>query len=161
MDVKARNELIAKLLHAKESLSNIQKILEREHDVRMTYMELRMIVSELQVDWKKVEEKPVPPPEPAGDEADAEMVDAELEPEADDLADGPAGGKTTVSLSKLVRPGAIFSGDVHFKSGLKAEWWVDNAGRLGLNPKGSGRPNEEDVREFQMELQRLLASQMG
>jgi hypothetical protein len=66
--------------------------------------------------------------------------------------------RTTVTVSKLVRPGAAMSGEVSFASGAKAEWFLDAAGRLGLTPAaGSARPTQEDLREFQIELQRKLS----
>ena len=66
-------------------------------------------------------------------------------------------GKTVVNVSKLVRPGAVMSGDVKFKSGARAEWSLDPIGRLSLNPAGSsGSPTEEDLQDFQIELQKSL-----
>ena len=49
------------------------------------------------------------------------------------------------------------SGDVTFSSGLKAQWHLDQFGRIGLVPEQEGaQPSQEEVQEFQMELQRQL-----
>jgi len=64
-------------------------------------------------------------------------------------------GKTTVEVSKVVRPGAVASGSVKFGSGVTAEWVLDQLGRLGLE-KASGKPTQQDVKDFQVELQKLL-----
>ncbi len=149
MDDKARNQLIARLLAEKRTLSEIQKILEKDHQLRLTYMELRLIASELKVDWKKVE----------GDKKPAAAAPAAgLKLLGDEP--GPGGARTEIAISKLVRPGAIFSGSVKFKSGASGEWAVDQMGRLGLTPSpGSARPTEDDIQDFQVELQRKLQGQ--
>jgi hypothetical protein len=144
MNTEERDRFIAEKLNEGLSLSEVQKLLDSELGIRMTYLDLRLIAADLEVNWKK--------------------QDAETEksvPEDIDLSkpEEPASG-TTVTVSKLVRPGAAMSGDVHFASGAEAEWFVDNMGRLGLNPKsGSGNPTREDLEEFQAELQRKLTGQ--
>ena len=51
----------------------------------------------------------------------------------------------------------MLHGDVTFKSGKTADWFVDSMGRLGLNPTGgSAEPDEEDVAEFQVKLQEAI-----
>ena len=41
----------------------------------------------------------------------------------------------------------------------KGEWFLDNQGRLGFNPtEGSAQPTEDDLRDFQQELQQKLSS---
>ncbi|OVE80971.1 hypothetical protein BVY04_04380, partial [bacterium M21] len=130
-----------------------QKTLEREHNMRFTYMEMRLIASDLEVNWKKqdgtdkVEEEAT---DEAGEEGDAVQAEAVLE------------GETQISISKIVRPGAMMSGDVVFKSGKRAEWYVDNMGRLGLNPADeSENPDEEDLQDFQVKLQEQIQSSGG
>ncbi len=143
MDANERDQLIARLLSEGNSLSEVQKLLETEHDLRITYMELRLIAAGLEVNWEKL---------------DADKVRKQKVP-ADDLLqpETPTSPATIVNVSKVVRPGAVFSGDATFKSGAKAEWWVDTTGRLGLNPaQSSEKPTEEDLEEFQLELQEQL-----
>lgn len=67
-----------------------------------------------------------------------------------------ASGGTVVELSPIARPGAVASGTVKFGSGVTADWVLDRTGRVGLdNPTGS--PTQQDIQEFQMELQKLFA----
>ena len=146
MNNETRDRLIADLLADGKSLSDIQKILKADHDLQLTYMDLRLISSELDVDWKKLEpEKP----------KDTMNV---IDSNASDADDGglPQSG-TVVNVSKVVRPGAVVSGDVTFNSGARAEWYLDSLGRLGLNPTGSSeKPTEDDLQKFQLELQKAL-----
>jgi hypothetical protein len=164
-----RNDLIVQLLNAGKSLSEVQRELERQ-GVKLTYFDLRLLAADLQVNWQR--QDPVAPPKPApapamaaatppgipGTAADEEGLEAEELP-GDDFAAAPppaGGGATTVSVNKLVRPGAAISGEVSFASGAKGEWYVDNYGRLGLQPAaGSAKPTQQDIMAFQQELQRL------
>ncbi len=151
MENNERNQLIAKLLSEGLSLSDVQKILKDQHQIQMTYMDLRLISTELEVNWKKFDVK-----------KEKESAKALENDKASGVGDntgatGASDGGTVVNVSKLVRPGAAVSGDVKFKSGGTAEWYLDAMGRLGLNPTGnSAKPTEEDLQDFQRELQKSL-----
>lgn len=137
-DLKIKR-FIAQKLAEKESLSNIQKLVNEEFGTKLTYMEIRILASELEdVDWKAFD------PVPVKKDEEAEVEEAL-----------PASG-TVVEVSKLVRPGTALSGTVSFRSGSKAEWYVDSYGRLGIENLQGENPTEEDVREFQKELQKQL-----
>jgi hypothetical protein len=71
----------------------------------------------------------------------------------------PAGaGGVSVTVDQLARPGAIVSGKVTFSDGQSADWYLDQAGRLGVVPKQQGyKPPAADVQEFQLALQNELA----
>ena len=152
MDNDERDQLIAKLLGEGKSLSDVQKILQDEYDMQITYMELRLISSDLDVNWEKCDKNQSPPLNKVIDKDNLDNTPA------GDAAWGNNGeGQTVVSVSKVVRPGAVVSGDVKFKSGATADWQLDPLGRLGLNPSGnSEKPTEDDVKEFQVELQKAL-----
>ena len=149
MDNNERDQLITRLLGEGHSLSEVQKILQEEYSLQITYMDLRLISSELDVNWEKCDKN-----------QEAKTVNKVIEknestPEADWGSNGES--KTIVNVSKVVRPGAVMSGDVRFKSGATAEWQLDPIGRLGLNPTGdSEKPSEEDLQDFQIELQKSL-----
>jgi hypothetical protein len=50
------------------------------------------------------------------------------------------------------------SGKVTFSDGNQAEWYLDQAGRLGLVPQQTGyRPPAADVQQFQMALETELS----
>ncbi len=91
---------------------------------------------------------------------DAMDADTDFPPEDDATAaddDAAPASKTTVEISQIVRPGTSLSGKVHFGSGASGEWYVDGMGRLGFEPdEGSSKPNDQDIREFQVELRRAL-----
>jgi hypothetical protein len=139
---------VGELLNEGLSLSDIQKKLQSEKNIKMTFLDLRLLASELEaVDWTK-------------QKADIEAAKAEekakedKKKEAENKADNA--GKTVVEVSRLKRPGALANGTVEFASGAKAEWILDQSGRLGLD-KQTGEPTQEDVQEFQEELQNILA----
>jgi hypothetical protein len=67
----------------------------------------------------------------------------------------------SVSVDQLARPGAVVSGKVTFSDGKKADWYIDQTGRLGLAPQEAGyRPPAADVQQFQIALEAEL-SKMG
>lgn len=139
------------------SLSEIQKILHEKGEI-ITFLDLRLLASELEnLDWKKLGgEKEAQEKEAAAakkKEEDDELADAQTEEIPSDK--GEWSGATVVEVSKLVRPGAALSGSVKFASGVKAEWVLDQMGRLGLE-KPTGKPTPEDIKEFQVELQKKL-----
>ncbi len=147
---------IAELLNKGVSLSDIQKQLRSEKGVTMTFLDLRLMVSEIEnIDWSKLqpEEKPKEP----------KKVDPEngVLPDDEDEAIGAndedaAAGTTVVELSRLTRPGTVANGSVKFASGVKANWTVDQYGRLGID-KATGEPTPQDIKEFQTELQKMLS----
>lgn len=149
MTENERNQVIAEKLQEGMSLSDVQKLLDAEYGIKMTYLELRLLAADLSVDWSRLDEQK------EEEQSDApEDIDLSKEPESESA--------TRVSVSKLVRPGAAMSGDVTFASGAEAEWFIDASGRLGLNPKsGSSQPTQDDIREFQIELQKKLSGSAG
>ena len=203
---------IAEKVPEGNSLSKIQDMLKSQ-GVNITFMELRLIASELESGlWKKEDAEkeaerskadqaavmaasrnanagadyPAPgaengamapgmgrgmgrpsdmPAEPYEDGAEEEYAsnasaaaqDAEEVP-----APAPAGEEntpssgTTVELSPIARPGAVASGTVKFGSGVTADWVLDRTGRIGLDSP-TGSPTQQDIQDFQMELQKLFA----
>lgn len=153
MTEQERNELIARKLGEGMSLSEVQELLASQYGIRMTYLELRLLAAELPVKW--AEEKPRAKPEPAKT-AVVEDEPGDEDSFEEDMDDLPP-TRTTVTVSRVTRPGTAMSGEVAFASGAKAEWFLDASGRLGLAPApGSPRPTQDDLREFQIELQRKL-----
>ena len=159
---------MAQELQKGESLSEIQKLVNEKFSLRMTYMEIRILASELEsVDWKALDpraqaEAAKKAKEEAEKKADGTEPGADI-PEAEDepTAAAPAGGKTVVKLSKLARPGMMLSGTVKFASGSTAEWYVDNMGRLGLENLKGEKPTPEDIEAFQIELENVARKAMG
>jgi hypothetical protein len=132
-------------------LSDIQKRLETECGVRLTYLEVRLLIDDLKLVPKDADRpKPVEPPKPT--------APPPLPAPENPLKKGepvPAGGGVSVTVDQLTRPGALASGGVTFSDGQKATWYLDQQGRLGLSPAQQGyRPADADVRDFQVELQK-------
>ena len=152
-------EQLATWVRAGASLSDIQKRLVTEYGLQMTYLDVRFLVDDLElalVDKPKpvAPEKPLnPPASPAGAAGTPAPQD-----EADDASLSPAAtGAVTVDIDPITRPGALASGSVGFSDGQKAQWYLDQTGRLGLIPPSPGyKPNEADVMAFQQELQKAL-----
>ncbi len=127
------------------TLAQIQDRLGNEFDVRMTYMEARMLVDDLKLLPK---ETVVPePPKPAEPVAPEGLSGSEALPGAEPA---PA-GDVRMTVDTLTRPGCMVSGNVTFSDGETAQWYLDGTGRLGMVPPTPGyRPPEKDIPVFQM-----------
>ncbi|HYG36930.1 MAG TPA: hypothetical protein VEC99_19215 [Clostridia bacterium] len=136
-------------------LSEIQNRLSSELGVRMTYMEVRLLVDDLKLTPKDAEpSKPVQPTPlagqpPAGQPAAAQPAAA---------APKASPGGVSVSVDQITRPGAVVSGKVTFSDGNRAEWYLDQTGRLGIVAQQPGyRPPASDVQQFQAALEAELS----
>ena len=145
------------------SLSDVQRRLREEFALSLTYLDVRFLVIELglTVKERKVDAKPkAPPPAPSGlspagngSGADDDMGD-DL---ADDLPGAGAGLGVSVEVDRVQKPGALVSGTVVFSDGVKANWMLDQMGRLALDAGGKRyTPSQGDIQAFQMELRLLL-----
>jgi hypothetical protein len=122
----------------------------------MTYMDVRLLVDDLKLTPKDIDPpKPIvpvaPPAEPSSPPAPGLKVES---------APAPAGtlGGVTVAVDQVTRPGSVVSGKVTFTDGKKADWYIDQTGRLGLAPQEAGyRPPAADVQQFQIALEAELA----
>ena len=153
-------EQIAKIQEwadAGTDLSDIQKLLGSELDVRVTYLETRFLLDDLGIEIAK---EPEPEPEPEVEEApEAAGEEGPGDPEADLPAESALDGAATatVTIDTVQRPGAIVSGRVTFDGGESAAWWLDQMGRLGMDTDNTDfKPSESQLMEFQRELQRAI-----
>lgn len=155
-------QFIADKTAAGMSLTAIQDALAAE-GVKMRFMELRLLAAEIESvlamkEAAKAAPEAAPETEKAPAEADAETA-ASPAPAAGPAPEQPAGqkirGATTVSVSPIQRPGFAMTGSVSFGSGVTADWYVDQSGRLGLD-NATGQPDEQDIQEFQIELRKAL-----
>lgn len=142
-------------------LSDIQTRLAAELGLRLTYMEVRLLVDDLKLTLKD----PEPPKPPATIGSPGEAASKVNPPEtaagmpaAEPAAPSPGGARVAVTVDHLARPGALVSGKVTFSDGNQADWHLDQTGRLGVIPKQQGyKPSAGDVQQFQMALQTELA----
>lgn len=138
-----RKQIVRQLLTEGRTLSQIQDYLRKEKGDSITYMELRLLLSEMPD--TKLPEKEMPkvilPAEPAKPAA---------------TAAAPA-SKLSISVDQMPAPGSMLSGYARFSSGAKAHWFLDEMGRLGLDPElGADKPTQADMQEFSTELRKML-----
>ena len=143
-------KFMAEKIAEKISLSEIQSMVNEKFNTKMTFMDIRILASELELDWRRREEEE----KAAETEKEAEKEESTTNSDTENAENTP--GKTTVELNKIVRPGALASGSVHFASGVYAEWYIDNNGRLGLDKVVGGRPTEQDIADFQTEMEKIF-----
>ncbi len=177
MTNQERDELIMEKLNSGMSLSDLQKLLDSEYGMKMTYFELRMIVSGLRIDWDKQEKKqrPVIPtpqapspapkaPEPKQETSldglaeESQPLDEEDDEEESEDTDDSDDGNTVVTIDDSPMQGAVMSGSVKFASGASGKWMMNRMGQLGLASldEGSEQPTQDDLMLFQQELQVVL-----
>jgi hypothetical protein len=138
-------------------LADVQKRLETQFGLKLTYMEVRFLVDDLKVIPKdpEVPKQPepaakTPVPGPAAPATDIPEGEEEYLPP-------PGSGSVKVTVDTVTRPGAIVSGRVVFSDGKGAAWLVDQYGRPGLVADEKGyRPSPSDLSEFQVALEREL-----
>lgn len=139
---------VAEWVKAGASLSEVQKRIREDFGVALTFMDTRFLVDDLKLTLQDPEE------EKPGEDAATEVLPPELDTEP------VATGSVSVTMDQITKPQALVSGKVTFSDGNRAEWLLDQMGRLSLNPDTAGyRPSEQDVLKFQMELQRLAQTQ--
>lgn len=147
---------VAEWIAAGLKLSEIQNRLASELGVRMTYMDVRLLVDDLKLTPKDIEPpKPPAPVIPADTKRDHPPGPSALEQKP---AGAPPAGGVSVSVDQLAKPGAVVSGKVTFSDGKTADWYIDQTGRLGLVPQQAGyRPPAADVQQFQAALESELS----
>ncbi len=167
MDKTLENSIkifMAEKIAAGVSLSDIQNMVNAEFKQNLTYMDIRIMASELEIDWQQLNPKKEAAVEdvtaveaaPKAEELPAEDASAEAAvPGMPDLSD------TKIEISKIARPGMMFSGSVTLANGSTADWYLDNMGRLGVDNLQGDQPGQEDIEKFQMALQIELRKLMG
>jgi hypothetical protein len=165
MTNEERKSIVEQLLTKGQSLSQIQDYLHKEKNDPITYMDLRLLLSEMPN--TKLPEKEVPKTElpsasasaPAGPGTMPTPSSTESPLGAKEPA---AGSRLSISVDQMPAPGSMLSGYTRFSSGAKAHWFLDDMGRLGLEPElGTGKPTQADMQEFSTELRRVLQQAGG
>jgi hypothetical protein len=157
-----QKQKVREWIEAGLKLSEIQDKLGKEFGLSMTYMDVRFLIDDLGVKPKdKPAEAPVNLPPPSGQPAAPASAAKQgaTPPPAPEQPPAP-GGNVSVTVDQITRPGALVSGKVTFSDGKSADWYLDQMGRLGLVPKEQGyKPSQDDLMDFQAELQNELARQ--
>lgn len=154
---EAQQQTVTGWVAGGSKISEVQNRLAAELGLRLTYMEVRMLVDDLKLKLKDPEvPKPVAPlaaPNPP--------VESPVAPAPPLPPGGAAAGKLSLSLDQITRPGALVSGKVTFSDGMNADWYLDQTGRLGVVPQQPGyKPSAADVQQFQLALEREM-TKMG
>jgi hypothetical protein len=159
---------------AGDNLSTIQKKLREQFSVALTYMDVRFLVDDLNLQLKdapkKVDASDVTKPQPKASPAAktgaspsaSDATDPDALPADDDLADEtaplPGGGVILDVDSVTLLPGAIASGKVAFSDGVTGKWIIDHQGRPGFTEisQPGYRPTPEDAKSFMNQLEAEL-----
>ena len=141
------------------SLSEIQSRISGEFGIRLSYLDTRFLVIDLNAAIKDKEAPKKKEPMGKADEADeADEADGDEAIETEPLS--KAEGGVSVALSNLTRPGFALTGSVVFSDGVNAGWGITNDGRISFEPQKEGyRPSHEDMKAFQLKLRELISAQ--
>ena len=141
-------------------LAEIQKRLNSEFGLNVTYMDVRFLVDDLKL-------MPKDPPAPKADKTLAPPAGqspgtaTSSEAIADDSpasATAPGASNVSVNVDTVARPGTLVSGSVTFSDGQSAAWYLDQMGRMGVAPKQQGyKPSGADLQAFQQALEVQLS----
>ena len=145
---------VSKWIAEGAKLSEIQSRLAAEFGLKLTYMDTRFLVDDL----KLVPKDPPKAPEPLPAAKPPLTAQPVAEKPADEIPAPRGGGKVSVTVDQITRPGSVVSGKVTFSDGQVADWYLDQMGRLGVVPKQQGyKPSQADVQDFQVALQQEVA----
>jgi hypothetical protein len=159
---------VSEWIAAGDNLYAVQKKLAEHFKVSMTYMDVRFLVDDLNLQLKDPapkadasdvskgnQAKPAPEKQGATDKATEKLspgADEEGEPAAP-----PSGVSVTVDKVSL-NPNAMASGTMTFPDGVTGRWIVDLQGRPGIVEvsKPGYRPSPADAQAFMQELSLAL-----
>lgn len=127
------------------SLAQIQTKINDELNIPMTYMDVRFLVDDLDLELQDCV--------PSSTPQEAEKPEEEVNAKPETAASVPAPGEVSLSVDAVQIPGVIASGDVTFSDGVRGKWLIDQSGRPGLAEFPEGyRPPQTDVPVFQQKL---------
>ena len=175
-----QREAVTRWIAAGDTLAQVQRKLDEEFKLSLTYIDVRFLVDDLGLELKSpAPKKPAAPAAPAvpaaepaakkglfdklkdavGGRPDAEEpLDEEPPPElAPDPAAAPFGASSVkLEVDRLTRPGSLVSGTVTFSDGVTGKWGMDQYGRLMVDAGKGYKPTPADIQAFQTELSSQL-----
>jgi hypothetical protein len=154
-----QKQAVSQWVAAGDNLYAVQKKLADVLKVSMTYMDVRFLVDDLNLQLVD--------PAPKADASDVSKAPAPAAPEKkgvvdramDEPGEAAAPGAVTVTVDKVsLNPNAMASGTVTFPDGVTGKWMVDLQGRPGLTDvsKPGYRPSPADAQAFMQELSLAL-----
>lgn len=142
MSVKGLKEKVIKLYDQGLNLNQILDHLVKEDKLDVTFMDVRLLVSEIEDERNLYANQP--------EEEVVEEVEEEVEEEEE----------CVIEMNAILQPGAPLQGKARFKSGRAMKFMMDQSGRIGIEPIGPEQPNQDELKIFQHELIRQLKSGM-
>jgi len=153
----AQLEAVKTWLSEGSNLSDVQKRLKEEFGISMLYLDLRMLVLDIGASIKEAPKpvepvKPAPPVSEVGtSEVAAEDNDDDDSLPADDMPRIP------ITLDRIMKPGALVSGEAVFPGNQKIHWVLDRTGRLAIDVAPPGfAPTQDEAVAFQTALRDTL-----
>ena len=138
-------------------LSDIQKRINDEFKIPMTFMDVRLLVIDIGAEY---EEPETPAAEESEPQEDVDTVGANAVADSAQSTEGDSAGggmDVSVEVDAITRPGALVSGTVIFSDGVKAVWMLDQMGRIALDAgQPDYKPTENDLQLFQVKLREAL-----
>ncbi len=127
-------------------LNGIQKKLQSEYGLHLTYMDVRFLLLDHGIELAS--EKPSP-------DVAANDPQSESKEHLSEGGEGNVSGTVRVELDDLQLPGTLISGKAHFPGGAEGAWQIDQLGRFGWS-KLNGTPSPEEMKSFEQELTAML-----
>lgn len=157
-----QKQAVAAWVGAGDSLHVIQKKLSEQFKVSLTYMDVRFLVDDLNLELQDAKPKAdasdvskAPPPPAQEKKGFLDKTKEKLGIGQDEGEPEDAPGAVRVSVDKVnLNPNALATGSVTFPDGVTAKWMVDHQGRPGLVEvsKPGYRPTQADAQAFMQEL---------
>ena len=154
---------VSEWVAAGDNLYAVQKKLADQLKISMTYMDVRFLVDDLNLQLKDPAPKADASDVSKGAPASRGPAAAALPPDDGPMAPGdePAPSKSSiiVTVDKVnLNPNAMATGTVSFSDGVTGKWMVDLQGRPGITDvsKPGYRPTPADAQAFMQELSMAL-----
>ena len=143
------------------SLAQVQSSLAEQFNISLTYQDVHFLLDDLDLTPQNTPEEPAAASADilTGDSLAASTPERSTD-EENDLGGPAAKAGLKVEVDQVVKNGYVISGNVTFSDGVKAQWYIDQMGRLGLTPAQEGyQPSASDIQQFQQQLQTHLQKQ--
>lgn len=165
---KEQAEIVKSWVESGAGVADVQKRIENEFGVSMTYMDTRFLIDDIDAEIADAKDTSPEVPEPVEqvDASEAEFSQDDMAKAAEELnrdeiaglesfsadnadsleqdesqdseSSDDAHGKVRVSKDETPRAGTYASGSVTFSDGAQCEWFLDPRGQLGFVPSVVG-----------------------
>lgn len=140
----SQKEVVSNWIAQGKPLAEVQRLLQEEFSISMTYLDVRFLVDDLDIDLDEAQPK-------------AEDTEGEIVEEPEIVEEGPSNG-VRVEVDTVTPPGALMSGRTTFRDGETLSWQLMSNGQLGLMPGDNPdyRPSPEDMQDFRTQMDTIL-----